>query len=137
MGGDSPHITYWLGQKESRALGSVPSLVPLCNRSLPDKWGDKGPSGNTLSTPGQNSSAVHRGTCRDLHASQASLECFEYLQQRANTGVHPIPKTAGLEVHPGAAPFPYFHTEQPNTPTLAGQDVVVGKNYMEERLFAK
>lgn len=46
----------------------------------------------------------------------------------------------GVEVHPGAVHdtlFPYFYTKQPNTPTLAGQDVVVGKSYTEEGLFAK
>lgn len=33
--GDSPHITFWLSQKENRALGDFPS--PLSNRSLLDK----------------------------------------------------------------------------------------------------
>lgn len=41
----------------------------------------------------------------------------------------------GLAVHD--TPFPYFHPERPNTLTLAVQEVVVGKSYMEEGLFAK
>lgn len=59
--------------------------------------------------------------------------CFENLQQRANTGVYPIPKMSWT------APFPTSTTttQQPNTPTLAGQDVAVSKSYMEEGLFAR
>lgn len=79
-----------------------------------------------------------RWTCRDLHAHWASLMFLENLQQRANTGGIPPLKCQGwghYPVFPGVVhdtSFPCFHVEQPNTPALKRQDVVVGKSYMGE-----
>lgn len=81
----------------------------------------------------------HAGIYMQVRPASCALRTYSREQIQ---GYILSPKCQGWRCIQGlskTAPFPTSTTttQQPNTPTLAGQDVAVSKSYMEEGLFAR